>query len=184
MKKMNHKRRIFVAFVFALVIALVVALIMNFLGGVFTIILMQPRVVYEELPIYLIGDANIKSVSCVLLKNTGYDTADDVKFAIKSTDFYQTNEMWPKIMKDYCDINESDPYRPTYSFKKFAPGAFVWISISAPCENPELDIDGRYNGGGRIIENEKGTTPIGVLVIGLGSFLSGFFTYFLVIRFS
>jgi hypothetical protein len=179
---MNHK--IF-AFVVALVVALIVALIMNFLGGLFTTI-MQPDVVYEELPVYLIGETNdtyIKSVSCVLLKNTGYDTASDVKFEITSTDFYLNyNEMWPEIMKDFCDIDESDPYRPTYSFKKFAPDAFVWISISAPCRNPELHMDGRYDGG-EIIEKEKGTTPIGASVIGFGSFLSGFFTYFAGIRF-
>jgi hypothetical protein len=158
------------------VVALIVALISS---GTITYLIMQPNVVYEKLPTYLVAEnatdttkqqPSIRSVTCVVLKNTGNVPAHDVIIEIESLNFFpDRTELHPEIWKLYCSEIKCEDH-----------GANFAIYISAPEEEPKILIDGMYDGGKKI-EMEKTTFLREVIVI-VCSFILGFVTCFVVIR--
>jgi hypothetical protein len=161
---------------------LVVALIIFILTAIFAYGIIQPNIKYEKDPIIITNAPVMKCVHCVLLKNIGYSTAEDVIFEIKSDFFQDYNEIMPEIWRDYCMINLSDDrYRTTYTFDKFADGTSVMISIPAPSKDSEIKIGGMHDGGKEIMEN--GSTLKGALIIGVCSYILGLLTCLAVFKF-
>lgn len=144
-------------------------------------IVFQPNIEYEECPKYIVNTSLMKSVHCILLKNTGYAPSDNVKLTIETDFFQQYNTIEPEeIICDGCmKVNGN---KTIYSFDKFAKGAIAWIYIPAPSENAKIGISGIYNGG---IPIKKGTstTPnilMNQLIIGvlfLISYVLGLLSY-------
>jgi putative transcriptional regulator len=167
------------------VVGLIMALISS---GILIDLILQPNVVYEELPVYKINTseaADIKSVVAVSLKNTGYSEAHGVKLVTYSnisdaTKFYQDkNEIVPDHFKELIDVEaKPDLYRMVYSIDAFAAGANIFICISAPYKEPEVKISGTYEYG-KDIKIEKSFLKGPIVIIGL--FTLGFLTCFFII---
>ena len=176
------KEKIIISFVSILIAALIMLAITTVIESYFE----QPNVVYEKLPIYIIAEnktnttkqqPSTRSVACVLIKNIGHAPAHNVRIEIYSNFDQNLNEMQPKIWQTICHREKGiDRTRATYILNEFADGANFAIYISAPEKEPEIDIDGIHDGGKKI-EMEKSTPLIGILIIGLGSYILGLLTF-------
>lgn len=159
------------------VVALIIALIPS---GIIIGLIMQPNVVYEKLPTYLIAETNdthIRSVTCVIIKNTGHAPANNMKFAIGSSTFFpELIDIDPPIWHECCyEIESKTRNRKVYSLDEFADGASFTLHISSQKKNPDITIDGIHDGGEKI-EMEKHTSPISVMLIGLLVYILGLAT--------
>ncbi|MBE9593340.1 MAG: hypothetical protein IMF19_07645 [Proteobacteria bacterium] len=159
------------------VVALIIALIPS---GIIVSLIMQPNVVYEKLPTYQIAETNdthVRSVTCVILKNTGHAPANNIVFAIGSSTFFpELIDIDPPIWHEYCRERESKiRNQKVYSLEEFADGASFTLHISSQIKNPDITIEGIHSGGNKI-EMEKHTFPIEVILIGLLSYIIGLST--------
>lgn len=114
----------------------------------------QHDIKYEKIEFPVENLDIVKSVHVILLKNTGYSTASDVKVLV-TTDFYQLyNSMKPKTL---CRISDKSPdlKQITYLCDKLASGAEVMITVPAPTNGPNtIKIEGSCNGD-EIKEEER-----------------------------
>lgn len=171
------------------VVAILIPLLIS--PGLITYWIMQPNVVYEQLPTIPIAEnessntkqqPSMSSVTCVIVKNTGRTPASEVFVTIKSENFFPDRTgLHPEDWEYISRVIDSDRNKKVYFFNKFAGGANFMISIPAPEKEPEINISGMW-GGGEKIEREK-STPLIIILIGLGVYYLGFLTCLLVIRF-
>lgn len=171
------------------VVALRIALLVS--PGINTYWIMQPNVVYEELPTIPIAEnessnteqqPSMSSVTCVVVKNTGHSPASEVLLTIEAENFFPDRTgLHPESWEYISRVIYSDQNKKVYFLEKFAGGANFMITIPAPEEEPEIIISGMW-GGGEKIEMKK-STPLIIILIGLGVYYLGFLTCLLVIRF-
>jgi hypothetical protein len=169
------------------VVGLIIALLIP--SGILTVLILQPCVVYEKLPVYKINtseDANIKSVFAVSLKNTGHSEAHEVKLVTYSKindlkKFYQDkNEIVPDHFKELIDVKaDPDLFRMVYSIDAFAAGTNFFICIATPYEEPDVKISGIYEHG-KEIKIEKSSLKGPMVIICL--YALGFLTCFFIMR--
>jgi putative transcriptional regulator len=176
-----------------MLILTVVAILITILipPGLITYWIMQPNVVCEQLPTIPITEnessntkqqPSMSSVTCVIVKNTGYSPAYDVFVTINSENFFpERTGLDPEDWKYISRVIDSDRNKKVYFLNKFASGSKFTIIIPSPEKEPEIIVNGMWGGGKKIVM-EKSTPPI-IILIGLCVYYLGFLTCLLVIRF-
>ena len=154
-------------------------------------IIAKIQVVYEELPTIPIAEnessnteqqPSMSSVTCVVVKNTGHSPASEVLLTIEAENFFPDRTgLHPESWGYISHVINSDRNKKVYFLEKFAGGANFMINIPAPEEEPEIIIRGMW-GRGEKIEIKK-STPLIIILIGLGLYSLGLSTCFLVTKF-